>query len=405
MNRSRNARSSVRLLALTAAGAGVAAVMMAAPRPPASPAARSAAGRPGFVYFGTYTGEKSRGIYVASWDAAAGKVGPVRLGAETPSPSFLTLHPTRPLLYAVNEVDDFGGEKAGSVSAFAIDPATGDLRALGRPASTKGGSPCHLVVDPSGRYVLAANYGGGSVAVLPIAADGSVGEATGFVRHQGSGADPKRQKAPHAHMVSFDPAHRLALVADLGLDQVLLYRFDAGHGRLEPSDPPFARVAPASGPRHFAFSPDGRDLYVDDEMKVDVTAFKYGGGKPTSFQTLSALPAGTTPGPEDSGAEIAMHPSGRFVYASNRGPDTIAVFSRDAATGMLTLLESVPTGGRTPRNFAIDPSGHFLLAANQRGDSVVVFRIDEGTGRLTPTGQKVEVGAPVCVSFFVPTAR
>jgi len=394
MERSWNAALPSAALALLAAATALPAMTMAKPAP---------AARPAFVYFGTYTGAKSKGIYVASWDAATGKVGAVRLAAETPSPSFLALHPTRPLLYAVNEVDDYQGAKEGSVAAFAIDPATGDLRALGR-ASTKGPGPCHLTVDPSGRNVLVANYGGGSVASLPIAADGSLGEATSFVQHQGAGADPKRQKGPHAHMVSFDPAGRLAVVADLGLDEVLLYRFDAEHGRLEPSDPPFARVAPGAGPRHFAFSPDGRDLYVADEMKVDVSAFHYDSGRPTLFQTLSSLPAGVSPGPDDSGAEIAAHPSGRFVYASNRGPDTIAVFSRDAS-GRLALVEQVPTGGRTPRHFAIDPSGRYLLVANQKGDSVFAFRIDGKTGRLTPTGQSLEVGVPVCVTFFVPSAR
>ncbi len=390
-----------RFLVRVAAPAGLTAIALAAPGVvPATSTARAApASGPAFVYFGTYTGEKSRGIYVAPWDAATGRVGAPRLAAETENPSFLALHPTRPLLYAANEVAEFEGQKAGFVSAFAVDPATGDLRALGR-ASSKGAAPCHLVVDASGGNVLVANYSGGSVASLPLGPDGAVKEASSFVQHQGASVDPQRQKGPHAHMVAVDRANRFALVADLGLDQILVYRLDAAHGRLQPSAPPMARVTPGSGPRHFAFSPDGRDLYLDNEMTMTVTAFKYAKGRLTEFQTVSTLPEGAKPGPDDSGAEIAVHPSGRFVYASNRGPDTLAVFARDAASGKLTRVEQVPTGGRTPRSFGIDPSGRYLLAANQRSDTVVVFRVDPESGRLTPTGQTVEVGAPVSVTFF-----
>jgi 6-phosphogluconolactonase len=357
MNRSPIAAPApLRLATLVGALCAMMTLGMTAPDARSAPSPAPAAG-PRLVYFGTYTGETSRGIYVAPWDAASGTVGAVRLAAETANPSFLALHPTCALLYAVNEVDDFGGEKAGSVSAFAIDARTGDLRPLGR-ASSRGTSPCHLSVDPSGRAVLVANYGSGSIAALPIAADGGVKDATGFVQHQGSGADPQRQKGPHAHMIAVDPAGRLVLAADLGLDRVLLYRLDAARGVLSPADPAFAPVAPGSGPRHFAFSPDGRDLYVTNEMKVTVTGFRYDQGRLTEFQTLSSLPEGVAPGPDDSGAEIAVHPSGRFVYASNRGPDTLTVFARDAATG-----------------------------------------------RLTPTGQKVEVGTPVSVAFLGTNSR
>jgi 6-phosphogluconolactonase len=388
------------LVARTAAAllAAVVAAGAAAARP-AGPAAA-----PTFVYLGTYTGPKSRGIYVATFDAATGKLGAPRLAAETESPSFLALHPTRPLLYAVNEVDNFEGQKAGSVSAFAIDSATGALRPLGR-APSGGGGPCHLAVDRGGRHVLVANYGGGSVASLPVKADGGVDAPSSFVQHQGAGADPKRQSRPHAHMIETDAANSFALAADLGLDQVLVYRFDASGGKLQPADPPFARLEPGSGPRHFAFSPDGRDVYVLSEMKITVTAFKYASGRLTEFQTVSALPAGTEPTPADSGAEIVAHPSGRFVYASLRGPDSIAVFARDAKSGRLTPVERVATGGKTPRGFGVDPSGRWLLAAHQRSDSVVVFKIDPDTGRLSPTGQTIEVGSPVSVAFFRAPAR
>ncbi|HEV8254632.1 MAG TPA: lactonase family protein [Vicinamibacteria bacterium] len=381
------------LRALLASSMVLAAGAAASSRSPAAAAPR------GFVYFGTYTGAKSRGIYVAPFDAVNGRVGAPRLAAETENPSFLAPHPSRPLLYAVNEVESFEGQRAGSVTAFAVDAATGDLRTLGR-ATSRGAHPCHLVVDRSGSHVLVANYGGGSVASLPLQPDGGVAAPSSFVQHRGASADPKRQTAPHAHMVATDATNQFALVADLGLDQVLVYRFDAGRGDLQPGDPPFASLEPGSGPRHFAFSPDGRDLYVANEMRVTVTAFRYARGRLTEYQTVSSLPAGTQPGAGDSGAEIQVHPTGRFVYASNRGPDNIAVFARDAATGRLALIEHVPTGGRTPRSFSIDPTGRWLLAANQRSDLVVVFRIDPRTGRLHPTGQTIEVGAPVCVTFF-----
>ena len=374
--------------------AAAAAVALAAPSPAPPPQSGAL-----LAYFGTYTGPRSKGIYVAPFDAVTGKLGVLRVAAETENPSFLALHPTRPLLYAVNEVDNYEGQKAGSVSAFAIDPATGDLRALSR-ASSGGAHPCHLAVDRSGRHVLVANYSGGSVASLPLRADGGVEAASSFVQHTGKGVDPKRQNGPHGHMIETDPANRFALAADLGLDEVLVYRFDAARGTLVPSDPPFARVEPGSGPRHFAFSPDGRDLYVLNEMKVTVTAFRYAEGRLTEYQTVSAMPAGAAPTPADSGAEILVHPSGRFVYSSQRGPDDIAVFARDAATGRLSLVEHVASGGKTPRGFAIDPSGRWLLAGNQKSDQIVVFSIDPRTGGLKATGQTAEVGAPVSVSFF-----
>jgi 6-phosphogluconolactonase len=365
----------------------------------AAPQAKTPSDGQWLVYFGTYTTTSSKGIYVAWFDAASGQLGAPRLAVETPSPSFLALHPTRPVLYAVNEVSEFEGQKAGSVSAFAIDSRSGDLKLLGR-SSSRGTGPCHLVVDKSGRNVLVANYGGGSIASLPLGPDGGVSAATAFIQHTGASVDARRQTAPHAHMIETDPKNKFALVADLGLDQLLVYQFDPKRGQLQPAKPAYAKLDPGSGPRHFAFSPDGRDVYVLNEMLVTVTALRYQSGGLTSFQTVEAMPSGAKPGAGDSGAEIAVHPSGRFVYASLRGPDSIAVFAREAATGRLQLVEHVATGGKTPRSFGIDPSGRYLLAANQRSDQVVAFRIDLGTGRLTPTGQTVDVGTPVSVTFF-----
>jgi 6-phosphogluconolactonase len=352
-----------------------------------------------FVYIGTYTGAKSRGIYLSRLDLATGRLSPPELAAESENPSFLALHPDRPLLYAVNETGTFEGQKAGSVSAFAIDGATGRLRSLNR-VSSRGADPCHLVVDASGKNVLVANYSGGSVASLPIGKDGQLQPASAFVQHTGSSVDP-RQKAPHAHAVGLDGRNKLALVADLGLDKLLLYRFDPERGTLAPSDPPFASLKPGAGPRHFVIHPDGKHVYVVNEIDLTVTAFAFAAekGALTAQQSLSTLPAGVLGRPEDSTAEIAVHPGGRFLYASNRGTDTIAVFSIEGTTGQLAPVAHVPTGGKTPRNFAIDPSGRYLLAANQKSDSVVVFRIDPDTGRLTPAGSTVEVGAPVCLVF------
>jgi 6-phosphogluconolactonase len=364
-----------------------------------------AADRTTHVYFGTYTGPKtgSQGVYVSTFDPATGRLGEPKLAAETENPSFLALHPTRPLLYAVNEVSTFEGAPTGSVSAFAIDPKTGLLGALNR-VSSKGGGPCHLSVDRAGRHVLVANYGGGSVASLPIAKDGGLAPASGFVQHTGSGAHPKRQKGPHAHMIEADPKGRLVLAADLGLDKVLLYRLDTKTGALAPADPPHLSTAPGAGPRHFAFSSDGRDLYLFNEILLTITRYAHEGGRFTEKETVSSLPAGGTPAEGDSGAEIVVHPSGRFVYASNRGVDQLAVFARDPATGRLTAVEHVASGGKTPRSFAIDPSGRWLIAAHQRSESGqgVVFRIDPASGRLSATGQTVQIGAPVSVAFFTP---
>jgi 6-phosphogluconolactonase len=352
------------------------------------------------VYFGTYTGETSKGIYVSRLDGASGALAPPALAVETPSPSFLAVHPTRPLVYAVNEVGTFEGKPSGSVSAFAIRDPAGALRPLNQQPSV-GGGPAHLVTDRGGRNVLVANYGGGSVAVLPIAADGSLRPASAFVQHTGSGANPERQKAPHAHSINVDVNDRFAYVADLGTDKVMIYRFTAEAGSLAPAAPPFAATDPGAGPRHFAFRPDGRVAYVINEITCTVTAFGVNQetGALTALQTVSSLPAGETVQAGYSTAEVQVHPSGKWVYGSNRGHDSIAVFAADEKTGRLTLLQHQPTGGRTPRGFGIDPSGRYLLAANQRSDSVLVFAIDPASGRLAQTAHRVTIGSPVAVKF------
>jgi 6-phosphogluconolactonase len=353
------------------------------------------------VYFGTYTGEKSKGIYVSHMNPATGQLTPPELAAEVTSPSFLAVHPTRNLLYSVNEVNTTDGKPGGGVSAFSIDRATGKLTLLNQESS-KGAGPAHLIVDKEGRNVLVANYGGGSVAVLPIDRDGKVKPASAFVQHTGSSVNPSRQKEPHAHSINVDAGDHFAYVADLGLDKVLVYRYDSAKGTLTANDPPFATVKPGSGPRHFAIHPTGKFAYVINEITCTVTAFRSdtSRGTLTEIQTVSTLPEGTAMQAQFSGSEVQVHPSGKFLYAANRGHNTIAVFTIDPSSGQLTLIQNQLTLGNIPRGFGIDPGGKFLLAGNQRSDSVVVFRIDEASGRLTPTGQKLDIGAPVSVKFF-----
>jgi len=353
------------------------------------------------VYVGTYTNQKSKGIYAYRFQPATGSLTPIGLVAETPSPSFLALHPNRRFLYAVNEVSNYEGQSAGSVSAFSVDAKTGKLTFINR-VSSRGAGPCHLAVDQTGKVLVVANYGGGSVAAIPVKADGRLGEASAFVQHTGSGADPQRQRGPHAHSVNLSPDNRFVFVSDLGLDQVLSYRLDAARGKLTPNDPPFVKLKPGAGPRHFAFHPNGRFAYEINEMGSSVTAFAYtrARGSLAELQTVSTLPKDFTG--NNSTAEIEVHPSGRFLYGSNRGHDSIAVFAIDPRQGTLAPIDHTSTQGKTPRNFAIDPTGAYLFAANQGSDKIVVFRIDQQTGKLNAMGGSLEVPSPVCVTFLQP---
>jgi 6-phosphogluconolactonase len=360
---------------------------------------RASTGSRFFVYFGTYTGAKSRGIYVAQLTASSGELTRPELAAETAHPTFLAVHPNQRFLYAANEIGEFANRKNnGAVSAFAIDPPTGKLTLLNQESSG-GGGPCHLVVDQSGKHVLVANYGGGSVEVLPIDEAGKLGQPTAFIQHQGSGVNRQRQEGPHAHGICLDAANRLAFVADLGLDRVLAYQLDAARGTLTANEPPFVSVKPGAGPRHFAFHPSGRFAYVINELDSTITAFAYDArrGALTELQTLATLPEQFHG--DNTTAEVEVHPSGQFLYGSNRGHDSLAVFAIDPDKGTLRPVEHVRTLGKSPRSFGIDPTGQWLLAANQGTDNVAVFRIDRRSGRLTATGQTLEVGAPVCVKF------
>ena len=378
----------------------IVAVLGAMPLARLTPAG-PAADKPYLVFVGTYTNKtNSKGIYAYTFDPGTGKLKPLGVAAESEDPSFLAIHPSGKYLYAVNETDHFGAQKSGAVSAFSIDKQTGKLSLINQ-AATKGAGPCHISLDKSGKFALVANYDGGSVAVFPIREDGSLAPPSAFVQHSGSSVNKERQEAPHAHWIGTSPDNRFALAADLGLDQILVYRFDSAKGALTPNTPAFAKVNPGAGPRHVAFHPNGRFAYLLTEMENSVTAFAYSAAKGnlSPLQTLSTIRSDYS-GPKEA-AEIVVHPNGKFLYASNRaGIDTITGFSIDATKGTLKLMAEFPTMGKTPRNFAIDPNGKFLLAANQESNNIVTFRIDPITGRLTPTGDIVEAPAPVCIVFL-----
>lgn len=353
------------------------------------------------VYFGTYTSlGKSKGIYTCRFDASTGMLRAPELAAETSNPSFLAIHPDCRHLYAVGESGVFGGSETGAVSAFCIDQVTGKLTLLNRQ-STGGLGPCHVNVDRTGKCVLVANYVSGSCAALPVRNDGTLGEIGSFIQHEGSSVNSERQGAPHAHSVTLAPDNRFAFVADLGLDKILIYKLDPAKAVLVPNDPSFAQVPPGSGPRHMAFHPDGRYAYVINEMLCTVSVFSYeaGSGILKAIQTVSTLPRGESVQPGYSTAEVLVHPCGKFLYGSNRGHDSIAVFAIDQADGTLRLIQNESTQGKMPRNFGIDPSGAWLLAANQDTGTIVGFSVNPGTGKLKPSGRIVDVGAPVCVKF------
>jgi 6-phosphogluconolactonase len=351
------------------------------------------------VYVGTYTneGSTSQGIYAYRFDPGTAELTSLGLAAQTVNPSFLAVHPSHRFLYAVNEVNNHAGRRSGAVSAFAIDRETGKLTLLNEVAS-KGSDPCYVTVDKTGKYVLVANYTGGSVAVFPVLDDGRLGEISAFVQHTGHGANPERQAGPHAHSIDLSPDNRSAVVDDLGLDETLIYKFDSARGSLA-SDPTVAKADPGAGPRHLAFHPNGKLAYVVDEMASEVAVFRYdaGAGALRPLQTISTLP-GSFSG-QNTAAEIQVHPSGKFLYASNRGHDSIAVFAIDADKGTLTPIEYASTKGATPRSFEVAPRGSLLFVANQKSDEIVVFGIDPETGRLTPTGRILQISRPVCVKF------
>src|SRR6267142_2855489 len=357
---------------------------------------QSTANRKYLVFVGTYTTKtESKGIYAYEFDSATGKLTPKGVAAETPDPSWVAVHPGGKFLYAANEAG-----KASTVSAFAIDAKNGKLTILNQLPSL-GEDPCYLSFDKTGKYVLVANYSSGTIAVFPILADGRLGEHTALVQDQGAtGANKERQEAPHAHWTETSPDNRFALVADLGLDEVLVYKFDAASGTLTPNEPAFARLKAGSGPRHAVVYPNGRFVFAVSELSSTATSFAYDAKKGTlkEIRTASTLPPGFS-GRNDV-AETAVHPNGKFLYVSNRGNDSIAILSIDPGNRTLSPAGGIPTGGKEPRHFAIDPSGKYLLAENQFSNNIVVFKIDPATGGLTATGQVVEVPSPVDIAFL-----
>lgn len=343
---------------------------------------------------GTYTGSRSRGIYAAWLDTETGRLEQVELTAEAQHPSFLAVHPTRDLLYAVSELSTPDGQDGGRLLAYRLDRAGGRLELIGEQ-STGGGSPCHLSLDRRGRHLIVANYSGGSVALFPLKDDGSPQPPAQLVRHRGSGPNTARQEKPHPHSAWVDPQDRFVLVPDLGIDQVVIYRLDPEQSRLVEHGS--GRLASGAGPRHLAFHPSGRYAYVINELDSTVTAFAWDPeqGSLVPVETLSTLPEGIAG--TNWCAHVAVHPSGRFLYGSNRGHDSIAAFSIDGATGRLTFQGCQPTGGKTPRHFALDPTGRVLLAASQESDRIVTFFVDPETGRLEPTGHATFAPTPVCL--------
>ena len=361
------------------------------------------------IYVGTYsepilfgTGQvlqgQGKGIYSFKFDKAAKKLTLNGITEGVRNSSYLAFDARRQFLYCVNEFKEYEGKPSGAVSAFRIDQQTGTLTYLNSKPS-HGTDPCHLIVDRSGKFVLIANFASGSVCVLPIQADGSLGDETDFKQHQGSSIDPKRQTSPHAHAVELDASGKFVYVPDLGMDQVVVYRFDTNTGKLTPADVPPVKAKPGAGPRQLVMHPKGKYAYLINELNSTMTAlaFNSGTGALTEIQTLSTLPAGYDGA--TSCAEVQITPNGKFLYGSNRGHNSIVGYAIDEATGKMTLVGHESTQGRIPRNFEVDPTGKFLIAANQDTNNLVMFEIDQGTGKLTPNGLTAEAGTPICVRF------
>jgi 6-phosphogluconolactonase len=341
------------------------------------------------LYIGAYTNQMNKGISVAKFDPATGAMSEMTTAAETANPTFLAIHPNSRYLYSIGETGQFQGQKTGFVSAFSIDRATGKLTLLNE-VSSKGPGPCHISLDQAGKMAMIANYGGGSVASYQILADGKLSEAVSFFQHEGN--------RPHAHSVTPTPDGKYAVVCDLGLDEIKVYEMNPGKGSLTIKTS--VHLAPGAGPRHFAWHPKLVMGYSINELNSTVTVFAYTGeGRLDEMQTITTLPADYK-GPKNSTAEIRVHGSGKWVYASNRGDDSLAVFAVDKATGKLSWVDRTSTQGQAPRNFFIDPSGRWLLAANQKTNNIIVFEIDQKTGKLVTTGKGMTVGQPVCLRML-----
>lgn len=349
------------------------------------------------VYIGTYTAGDSisKGVYTCELDTETGKLTEPKLAAALINPSFLAVHPTGEFLYAADQIIEGPDKGQGAVTALRIN-ADGTLTKINHQPC-EGGAPCHCNVDATGTNLLIANYGGGNVAVYPINEDGSLMPVSCNIQHDGKSIDKSRQEGPHAHSINLSSDNRFAYAADLGLDKIMIYAFDPASHTLTPAMQPAALVTPGGGPRHFSIHPSGSFAYTNNEMTMVVTAFSRNpeDGSLQAIQEISTIPAGYDG--RKSTAECLVHPSGEFLYVSNRGHETITAYTIDQETGLLTYVENEPTGGKEPRNFFIDPSGKWLLAENQNSDSVFVFSINQNTGELNPTGDSIKVGRPVCI--------
>lgn len=352
-----------------------------------------------FVYFGTFTAEVSGGIFVAQLDPASGQLSPARVAAKAESPGFLAVDDLHRRLYALSQTTAAAGSPKGCVESFAIDPSSGGLTRLNRRI-TGGGPFCYLALDRTRSTLGAARYGDGNAVTFPVAASGEVQPVATEVQHEGSGPDRERQEKAHVHSINFSPDNRFAIVADLGIDEIRSYAFDAKTNALDPKPASTLHTPPGSGPRHFAFHPNGRFAYAVCEIDATVLSLRYDSehGSLEQLQVSPLLPPNTAG--EQRAAEVVVHPSGKFLYVSNRGYDALVVFAIDAHTGMLTYLQREHDGIAYPRNFAVDPSGRWLLCANRDSNSVTVYAIDQNIGQLSRTGNKVDIPQPVCVRFY-----
>ena len=383
---------------LTLTTAALALTSMTLTAEAAKPAPKAPSGKL-LVYFSSYTTGKTKGIYVYSMNPKTGHLTAESVGPDVENPSFVTIDPSHKYLYAVNEVGNFEGKVSGAVSAYKIDQKTGALTFINQKPSF-GADPCHLTMDPTGKCVIAANYTSGSTVVLPVNADGSLGDPGCVVQHTGESVDKARQEGPHAHCAVIDPSGKFVIVCDLGADKIIPYRITADSANIDDAGLAPTTAVPGSGPRHIAFHPGGKIAYVINEMKSTVTAFHYDASTAAlkAFQTISTLPADFKG--SNTTAEVRVSPDAKFVYGSNRGHDSLAIFAVSPANGTLKLVGHQSTGGKVPRCFALDPSGTFVIAANQGSDNVVVFKRNKKTGALKATGQVLNISKPVCVEFL-----
>lgn len=346
------------------------------------------------MFVGTYTGKGSDGIYAYRFDSSKGTVKAIGLATKANNPSFLAIAPNNKVLYAVSEAG-----RGGSVSGFNIDASAGKLTLINEVTS-RGGGPCFVSLDKTGRTVMIANYGGGSFASYKVEEGGRLSDIVSFFQDKGGSPSTPRQNQPHGHSINVSPDNRFAVAADLGTNELLVFKLDPASAQLTPNDPPALQMPPGSGPRHFTFHPNGRFAYAINELNSTLTALRWDAAKGVlqPIETVSTLPADNKV--ENTTAEVQAHPNGKWVYGSNRGHDSIAVFQVEKSSGKVKLVQNAPTGGKLPRNFRIDPTGRWLLAANMNGNNITVFSIDQKSGKLTAKGEPIQLSQPVCIKFL-----